>query len=312
MATAQQVYDDAYRRRMGLAPRNPTATDYYGGVGAETPGYRSAATGVPPIPPAPPTVFGGAPAQAPGTQPGQGFGTGGTPTGGLASRVYAPITGTPAPRLIPPGYGNPGAPVPNIQTGVPIPPQRPAGLGAAPYVPSGGYGGGSPVPTGPGLPPSQFSSPYGSGPSGPASPPIPPGIAAGGGYGGGSPAPTGSGLPPSTFSSGYGTPGAPASPSVINQPTKQTIPAALPPGTQVVPLPPPRPTAALAPQQNVPLPPSRPAGLGVASPAAVPQPPVTHVNGPAWLGAFFRAGQPSPTGMSAMVNQPISDLGSGR
>lgn len=99
-----------------------------------------------------------------------------------------------------------------------------------------------------------------------------------------------------------------------------TQPAALPPGRQPLhqmgpvrpgtpPLPPRRPAGNLP--GPTPIPPSRAAVLGPRPQALAPQAPrVAHVAGPAWLGALFRAGQPSPTGMSAMVNRPISDRGS--
>ena len=48
-----------------------------------------------------------------------------------------------------------------------------------------------------------------------------------------------------------------------------------------------------------PIPPSRPPGLGAAP--QTPMGPIAHVQGPDFLRRFFLAGQPPPTGMSAMV-----------
>ena len=46
-----------------------------------------------------------------------------------------------------------------------------------------------------------------------------------------------------------------------------------------------------------PIPPSRPPGLGAQAPTG----PIAHVQGPDFLRRFFLAGQPPPTGMSAMI-----------
>ena len=56
----------------------------------------------------------------------------------------------------------------------------------------------------------------------------------------------------------------------------------------------------------VPFPPSRPPGHGTTQPAT---PGVEHVSGPNWLRGFFLAGQPSPTGMSALVGRSMRDPG---
>jgi len=64
------------------------------------------------------------------------------------------------------------------------------------------------------------------------------------------------------------------------------------------------------PTVQAPMPPSRPAGFGVAPippsrppglGAQAPMGPIAHVQGPDFLRKFFLAGQPPPTGMSAMI-----------
>jgi hypothetical protein len=195
----------------------------------------------------------------------------GNVTQALSRDVYSPVPGVGAPSIL---SLNPSFSSATPVGPTPTPALAPQAVAAAPMTPGRSFMGTNP------------NEPYGRAP---AAPPIDV---------------TGASPPAFTdpsYQAGAGTaapqvtPGAPAPPASGERVLAggQQDPRSTPYPTVQAPMPPSRPAGFGV----APIPPSRPPGLG----AQAPMGPIAHVQGPDFLRKFFLAGQPPPTGMSAMI-----------
>ena len=206
--------------------------------------------------------------------------------GQIGGSLYDNAPGTPAPGIMSLAALDaliPGVVPPRPQPPPPAPPAPPPGPAVQPpafsFYPPGGYGNPPSAPA----PASPVPTSGGATPRGPASATTP--------------------LPPTAPARG-------ANPVLSTEP-QPPLPPRPPPGLQTpVPLPPIRPSG------DIPLGGRLPTA-GTASPTnpvagGAPQG-IEHVQGPNWLRSLFLAGQPPPTGMSAMLNRgaPYGGMGQG-